>query len=191
MNTSRVAIFIDGSYFDITNRDECGGQKIDYSKFALKVSGGIEILRTYYYNCLPYKQDPPIAEESARFAQAQKFHSALRGLSRFEVREGMLVFRGLNKKSEPIYVQKGIDIQLGVDLVLLSAKQQISHAIVIAGDSDLIPALCVAKNEGVLIHLFHGSAPHRKLVEVSDERTQITKEFLADILFEDKNKVNR
>lgn len=183
MNTTRIAIFIDGAYFDVTNRDECGGLKIDYAKLALKMAGGVEILRTYYYNCLPYQQTPPTPEDSARFAHAQSFHAALRSLPRFEVREGMLVYRGNTKMGEPIYVQKGIDIQLGVDLVLLSAKQQISHAVVVAGDSDLIPALCVAKNEGVLVHLFHGSAPHRKLIEASDERTQITHEFLTDVQY--------
>jgi uncharacterized LabA/DUF88 family protein len=182
MNTSRLAIFIDGGYLDATNRNECGWGKIDYAKLANKLSGGIEILRTYYYNCLPYQQNPPTEEESKRFAQAQRFHFALRALPRFEVREGMLVYRGNNDRGEPIYIQKGIDIQIGVDLVLLSAKQQISHAVLIAGDSDLIPSIRVAKNEGVLVHLYHGSAPHRNLVESADERTLINREFLLDVL---------
>lgn len=183
MNTTRIAIFIDGAYFDITNRDECGGLKVDYAKLATKLSCGIEILRTYYYNCLPYQHTTPTTEESARFAHAQSFHAALKSLPRFEVREGMLVYRGSTENGEPIYIQKGIDIKIGVDLVLLCTKQQISHAAVVAGDSDLIPALCVAKNEGVLVHLFHGSAPHRKLIEASDERTQITRDFLSDIQY--------
>lgn len=183
MNTTRIAIFIDGAYLDVTNKDECGGVKISYSGLAEKLSGGIDILRTYYYNCLPYQQTPPTPEEKMRFSQAQKFHAALKALPRFEVREGILVYRGTNKVGLPIYIQKGVDIQIGVDLVLLSAKQQISHAVVIAGDSDLIPAICVAKNEGVLIHLFHGSAPHKKLVEIADERTQLTQEYFTDILY--------
>lgn len=182
MNTTRIAVFIDGANFDVTC-SECGGLKVDYAKLATKLAGGIDILRTYYYNCLPYQSSKPTKEESERFSLAQKFHNALRALPRFEVRDGMLVFRGINKKGEPIFVQKGIDIQLGVDLVLLSAKQQISHAVIVAGDSDLIPAINVAKNEGVLIHLFHGSAPHRKLVEASDERTLITHDFLTDVLY--------
>ncbi len=95
----------------------------------------------------------------------------------------MLVFRGTDGKGIPIYVQKGIDLQIGVDLVLLSAKQQISHAVIIAGDSDLIPAIAVAKNEGVLIHLYHGSSPHRKLIEIADERTLFTPQFMQDIRY--------
>lgn len=81
---------------------------------------------------------------------------------------------------KPIYVQKEIDIQIGVGLVRLSAKQQVSHA-AIAGDSDLVPALAIAKNEGVLVHLYPGHAPHRKLVEAADERTQITTDFLTGV----------
>jgi uncharacterized LabA/DUF88 family protein len=181
MNTTRIAIFIDGGYLDATTRSECGGIRIDYAKLAQKLAGGVEILRTYYYNCLPYQRSTPTPQESTRFAQAQKFHTALRALPRFEVREGMLVYRGNDDKGKPIYVQKGIDIQFGVDLVQLSAKQQISHAALIAGDSDFIPAIAVAKNEGVLIHLYHGSTPHRKLIEVADERTQITSAFLSDV----------
>jgi uncharacterized LabA/DUF88 family protein len=184
MNTTRSAIFIDGAYLDATTRNECGGIRIDYAKLAQKLAGGVEILRTYYYHCLPYQRNPPTAEESMRFSQAQKFHTALRALPRYEVREGMLVYRGNDEKGKSIYVQKGVDIQFGVDLVLLSAKQQISHAALIAGDSDFVPAMEVAKNEGVLIHLFHGATPHRKLVEVADERTKITAEFLADVVWQ-------
>lgn len=183
MNTQRIAIFIDGGYLDSTLRDEFKGAKISYTKLARKIAGSVEILRAYYYNCLPYQRKNPIAQESARFSQAQKFHNALRALPRFEVREGMLVYRGNDDKGQPVYIQKGIDIQIGVDLVLLSAKQQISHAAVIAGDSDLIPAIKVAKNEGVLIHLYHGTDPHKLLVQAADERTQLTGEFINDLLW--------
>lgn len=178
-----MAIFIDGGYLDVVLRNECGGCKVDFDKLAKKIAGNTEILRTYYYNCLPYQKSHPTSEESARFAQAQKFYNALRALPRFEVREGMLVYRGDDERGQPIYVQKGVDIQFGVDLVMLSVKQQISHAALIAGDSDLVPAIHVAKDEGVLIHLYHGTTPHRVLVQVADERTQITPGFLSDILW--------
>jgi uncharacterized LabA/DUF88 family protein len=65
---------------------------------------------------------------------------------------------------------------LGVDLVSLSARQQISRAVLIAGDSDLLPAVVQAKESGVLVHLFHGSKtnpPHRDLFDACDERTLI------------------
>jgi hypothetical protein len=40
MNTTRIAIFIDGGYLDATTRSECGGIRIDYAKLAQKLAGG-------------------------------------------------------------------------------------------------------------------------------------------------------
>ncbi|HLL85245.1 MAG TPA: hypothetical protein VK420_21420, partial [Longimicrobium sp.] len=53
------------------------------------------------------------------------------------------------------------------------------------GDSDFLPAIRAAKNEGVLIHLFHGTGaqqPHRDLWEEADDRTVITPELLQTFL---------
>ncbi len=183
MNTTRIAIFIDGAYLDGTLRTECGGIRVDFARLTRKIAGSTELLRAYYYNSLPYQRPHPTPEEAERFAHAQKFFAALNALPRFEVREGMLVYRGDDARGKPIYIQKGVDIRFGVDLVLLSTKQQISHAALIAGDSDFIPAITVAKNEGVLIHLYHGAQPHQKLIEVADERTRLTGEFLSDVIW--------
>ncbi|HET7462339.1 MAG TPA: hypothetical protein VFJ82_13885, partial [Longimicrobium sp.] len=46
---------------------------------------------------------------------------------------------------------------------------------------DFLPAIRAAKNEGVVIHLFHGTGPqqpHRDLWEEVDDRTVITPELL-------------
>jgi len=94
------------------------------------------------------------------------------------VREGKLAFRGLDKDSgQPIFEQKRVDIKLAVDLVLLATKRQITRAAIVTGDSDFLPAIQAAKNEGVLIHLFHGGGdnrPHRDLWDTADSRTEIT-----------------
>lgn len=107
---SRIAIFIDGAYLDYTLRGEFAAARIDYQQFAAWISGGLDLLRTYYYHCLPYKSDPPTIEESQRFSQAQGFYRRLQRLSRFEVREGKLEFRGRDGAGNPIFVQKRADI---------------------------------------------------------------------------------
>jgi len=114
----------------------------------------------------------------------RSFVHMLNKQTRFEVRLGELAFRGVDKDGQPIFEQKRVDILLGVDLVLLAAKQQITKAILVAGDSDFLPAVEVAKKEGVLIHLYHGvkNNPHRDLWEKCDERTAITFDFVKDIL---------
>lgn len=81
--------------------------------------------------------------------------------------------------------QKGVDISLAVDLVLFATKRQITRAALITGDSDFLPAIRAAKNEGVLIHLYHGrgtSAPHKTLWDEADDRTEIEQDFLKRVI---------
>jgi uncharacterized LabA/DUF88 family protein len=181
----RVAIFIDGGYLDYVLRD-FGNPRIDFAKLAEVLAGADELLRTYYYHCLPYQSPSPSSDEATRFANAQRFFHALGCLDRFQVREGTLAFRGVDRQTnKKIFLQKGVDICLAVDLVLLAVKHQVTRAVLISGDSDFLPAVRAAKNEGVLIDLHHGSGPnkpHRTLWDAADSRTEITREFVNSIL---------
>ena len=182
---SRAAIFIDGGYLDYVCRD-LSFPLIDFSKFANKLAGSDELLRAYYYHCLPYQSPTPTKEEAERFGKKQGFFHALSRLDRFQVREGRLAFRGVDRASgKPIFQQKGVDISLAVDLVLFATKRQISRAVLVTGDSDFLPAVLAAKNEGILIHLYHGSednAPHKTLWDAADDRTLIDKALIDSVL---------
>jgi uncharacterized LabA/DUF88 family protein len=194
---SRLAIFIDGGYLDNLAQDEFGIQ-IDYSKLSgeiLKIvaaegPNNLELLRTYYYHCLPYQSNPPTPLEATRFANKQKFFDYLCRLPRFVVRKGRLAFRGINEKGQPIFQQKRTDLLLGLDFALLSGKNQISHIAMLAGDSDLLPAIDVAKEEGILVWLFHGPRYSKKdksstfadeLWRAADERFEISTNFMNSI----------
>ncbi|MCY2953169.1 MAG: NYN domain-containing protein [Planctomycetota bacterium] len=179
---STVANFIDGAYLQFMLRDEFNSARIDSGQLAKTMAGGREILRTYYYNCLPYQSNPPSPDERTRFSRAQQFNDALQRIPRFEVRLGRLEFRGKKDNGDPIFEQKRVDILLGVDLALLAAKHQITDAAVLAGDSDFLPAIQAAKTEGVVLHLFHGQQPHKDLVQMCDERTKFTREMMKSLL---------
>lgn len=176
----RVAIFLDGAYLDYGLRDEFDNARLDFHRLAQTLAGGREILRTYFYHCLPYQSDPPTQQESERFGRMQSFVSQLKRLPRFEVRLGKLAFRGTREDGRPIFVQKRVDIMLGVDLVQLSTKRLISTAVLVAGDSDFLPAVQVAREEGVLVHLYHFTThqPHRELWDACDERTAIAQQLI-------------
>lgn len=179
----RVAIFIDGAYLDYTLRDDFHTPRIDLGLLAQELSGGKEILRTYYYHCLPYQSDPPTTEEAERFGRMQSFISRINRLPRFTVRLGKLAYRGSRDDGTPIFVQKRVDIMLGVDLVQLSTKRQVSSAVLVAGDSDFLPAVEIAREEGVLVHLYHGTThrPHRELWDACDERTALSQELIDKV----------
>ena len=178
---SRVAVFIDGAYLEYLMKEEFGRPAIDFAALVTRLTGGRELLRSYYYDCLPWQSREPTEKERERFARRQRFHHAIGTIPRFEVRLGKLEFRGI-QNGKPKFEQKRVDILLGVDLVLLAAKHQITDAMVVAGDSDFLPAVIVAKQEGVVVHLYHGARPHNELVDCCDEHTRIDKDFVAAIL---------
>ena len=177
---SRTAVFIDGAYLDYLLKEEFGRTPIDFSALITRIVGNRDLLRSYFYDCLPYQSKQPTTEERERFAKRQRFHFALGKIPRFEVRLGKLEFRGMHN-GKPQFQQKRVDILLGVDLVQLSAKHQITDAMVVAGDSDFLPAIEVAKQEGVVVHLYHGATPHNELRNCCDERIRIDKEFVDAI----------
>jgi uncharacterized LabA/DUF88 family protein len=177
---NRCAIFIDGAYLEFVLKEEFGRPPIDFAALANRIAGPRELLRTYFYDCLPYQSARPTAEERERFARRRRFHHALNLIPRFEVRLGKLAFRG-TQDGRPIFEQKRVDILLGVDLVQLAAKHQITDAMVLAGDSDFLPAIEIAKQEGVVVHLFHGASPHNELLTRCDERVPIDDEFVDAI----------
>jgi len=191
---ARLAVFIDGGYLDALARDEFSVW-VDYERFvgqivatvALGTPDTVDLLRTYYYHCLPYQSNPPTPEESARYGSKHRLFTKLRHLDRFTVREGRLAFRGLDAQGRPIFQQKRIDLLLGLDFALLSGKSQITHAALVAGDSDLVPAFEVARQEGVSVWLFHGprfsgsngsSTYAEELWLAADERIELDQTFM-------------
>ena len=49
--------------------------------------------------------------------------------------------------------QKGVDMRLGLDLVSLAIKRLVDQVVMITGDSDFVPAIKMARREGVEIIL--------------------------------------
>lgn len=49
----------------------------------------------------------------------------------------------------PTIVQKGVDMKIGIDIASLSYKKQVEQIVLIAGDSDFVPAAKLARREGI------------------------------------------
>ena len=147
---------------------------------------GDELLRAYCYHCLPYQSNPPTNEERQRYAARHRFFTALRHIPRFEVRLGKRAFRGTTGDGEPVFLQKRVDLMLGVDMALLAGKNRISRAALLSGDSDFAPAIEAVKREGVLTTLWHGShskysRPSRELFQECDERRALTTAMVQSV----------
>lgn len=45
--------------------------------------------------------------------------------------------------------QKGVDMKIGLDIASLAFKHQVDKIVLIAGDSDFVPAAKLARTEGI------------------------------------------
>jgi len=197
----RVAIFIDNAYFKIVQQQEA--IPVDYEKFCDEIIDSTDQssrFRTYVYDCPPYQSNPPTAEEMKRKSGFDAFKYNIIRLSRFEVRTGRLQIQrdekgNILKKADgtPILRQKGVDMALGIDAALLAATKQVQRIILVAGDSDFVPAILAAKEEGVIVTLFFypKGIVHDSLFEACDERFPITRELLqkSERKTREKNKI--
>jgi len=152
----RLAIFVDGAYLEkVAKKNDAW---VDYEKLSSEIltrvnartpAAPIDLLRTYYYNSLPHQSNPPTDDDKEFFRKRRRFYDALERLSSFTVRLGVVKHRGKDNQGQPIYQQKQVDLLLGLDFALLSAKRSITHAAVVTGDSDMAPALEVASGKGL------------------------------------------
>lgn len=180
-----VAIFIDGGHLDYVLADLGLFGKLDYRVFAESLKGPGDLLRAYYYHCLPWQPPQPTPQESQRFANMQRFLDSVDRIPRFMVRKGRLAHRGMRNDGSPIFEQKQVDILLASDVVLLSAKRQVSEIVLVTGDSDFLPAVRIARDEGVVVRLAHGTGknrPHNELWDTADERVELTTHWFAACL---------
>lgn len=66
-------------------------------------------------------------------------------------------------------MQKAVDIKIGVDIAELATKRLIDYLIIVAGDSDLVPAMKFARKEGIRVFLATlGHGVSSSMVEHSD-----------------------
>lgn len=46
-------------------------------------------------------------------------------------------------------MQKGVDMRIGLDIASLAFKKQVNQIVLVAGDSDFVPAAKLARREGI------------------------------------------
>src|SRR5437773_32308 len=69
--------------------------------------------------------------------------------------------------------QKGVDMRIGIDVATLTLKRIVDRIILISGDTDMIPAMKLARREGVQVVLVEvasqqGTSLSKRLDEDTD-----------------------
>ena len=144
-----------------------------------EVLEGFELFRVYWYDAPPFEgvATNPVSKVQVRFAatpQASTHKSLLDGLEMvpyFAVRRGQLQNHGWRLKRRalreiaqtgrsveaddlsPQLTQKGVDMRIGLDIACLALKRIVDGLLLVTGDSDFVPAMKLARKEGLIIYL--------------------------------------
>jgi uncharacterized LabA/DUF88 family protein len=165
-------------------------------------SGDEELFRIYCYHCLPYSESQvhPLTRNAIDFsstptyAQMTRFIKDLKVTDNVAFRAGELSFDGWTIKKraaediiqtgralvaddfQPDLKQKGVDMKIGLDVAWLASKNIVERIVLVAADSDFIPAMKFARREGIqviLVTLGHRLVKQEVLVH-ADELRSIT-----------------
>lgn len=167
-----------------------------YRNALLTLEADEEIFRIFYYDCLPYegKETNPIDQTEVDFGNLGKHKARTRFLKEFKkkdfvaIRLGVVRKRGWTLRENYIkaaitgnhappqsadvflgFEQKGVDMRIGIDVATLSLKRIVDRIILISGDTDMIPAMKLARREGVQVVLVETqSGVHKDLDEDAD-----------------------
>ena len=138
-----------------------------------------ELYRILYYDCPPIskKAHQPVSGKSIDFSKTEtyefrtEFHKEVKRLRQVALRLGQLrdgngwtiypnamkdILKGKMKQEDLgdehftyDVLQKGVDMKIGLDIASLAYKRLVDQIVLIAGDSDFVPAAKLARREGI------------------------------------------
>lgn len=180
---TKTALFLDAGYFDKLVSAEfaaaSGGRKVplalDFKRLPEALVGD-RPWRVHYYYCMPWVSDPPLPAEHAACESKRRFIDFLARQKRWVLREGVLERRGEG------FQQKRVDVMLALDMAKLAWEGAITRAVLVAGDSDFVPAVEAVREAGVEVVLRHGpQTAHPDLVAACNRAEILTREGLEAV----------
>ncbi len=159
-------------------RDLYGGLLRNLRK-ANKNSPAKELYRIFFYDCPPLEKrlQNPVSKKGFNFGDSpeahfrRELHQELKRFRKVALRLGRIEDNGywiikplktkdlLNQKislhdlteNDVMYEarQKGVDMRIGLDISSLAYQKSVDQIILIAGDSDFVPAAKLARREGI------------------------------------------
>ena len=209
VNTERVMVFIDGSNFYHGLKATINTAAIRFPQLVQHLAGpSRKLVRTYYYNApIPQGEDPE------RYKAQQRFFASLKRIPSFEVRLGRLEKRrvGLDRAGlvadigkdcaekfiraygEAIntYAEKGIDIQIAVDMLQLAFNKAYDTAILVSGDGDFASVVQAVKGFGRRVEVAYVSGrPAYHLRQVCDVFVELSVDLLRSLTLSQKQNLH-
>ena len=191
-------IFIDGSNLYHGLKEVIGTAKIDFAKFGDILARGRRLEKIYYYNAplAQTKKNIEAYKAQQRFFNSLKFvPNLICKLGRLEKRvieiehEGIAKILGRERVTFP--VEKGVDINIAVDMLTSAYDNAYDVAILVSGDGDFAVAVEAVKklNKPVECAFFKAKKCFH-IQKVASRFIPLDKNYLLScILPEEKNKI--
>lgn len=141
---NRCLILIDGSnfYFKLKDLRLHNLLKFNFKKFSKFLAGSRKIIGTRYY-IGSVKQDGT-AHTDMLLANQQKLLSLLK-------RDKIQYSLGYLLKSRGTFHEKGVDVQIAVDMLVAAYENLCDRIILVSSDTDLEPAIKKAQEKGKIV----------------------------------------
>lgn len=173
MSKKSCFVLIDGSnfYFKLKDLKLHNLLEFDFSQFANKLVGDDEIVKSIYYIG---KIRTDGSEKSGKMlADQQKLFAHLRK-HKFRYSLGYLL------KSDNKFHEKGVDVNMAVDILVATYEDLCDHIILVSSDTDLLPAIKKAKEKGKTIeYVGFSHQPSVAMVANCSKSRLLTKDDLS------------
>jgi uncharacterized LabA/DUF88 family protein len=158
-----------------------------YKNALLALDPNEELFRLFYYDCPPYqgRETNPIDKSTVDFRNLKKFQARSLFLSEMKAKDFVALRLGVARNrgwtltdgyirraiagtppnpplASDVFLaleQKGVDMRIGIDVASLTLKRIVDRVILISGDTDMIPAMKLARREGVQVVLVEVLSP--------------------------------
>lgn len=172
MGKGKCIILIDGSnfYFKLKDLGLVDLLNFNFSAFSKYLSRSNLIVSTTYYIG---KVKTTGSEKSKRMqANQQKLFSSLRN-------HKVTYSLGYLLKSDGKFHEKGVDVNMAVDMLVATYENLCNHIILVSSDTDLLPAVQKAKEKGKTVeYIGFSHQPSVAMVANCSSSRLLTKEDL-------------
>ncbi len=173
MKQERCIILIDGSnfYFKLKDLALSNLLDFDFSSFGKTLCREHKIVKTVYYigkvrTDGSNKANKMLADQQRLFAHLRK-HRVIYSL-------------GYLLKSNGIFHEKGVDVNIAVDMLIATYENLCDRIILLSSDTDLLPAIKQARKKGKAVtYVGFSHRPSVAMVATCSDARLLTKEDLA------------
>lgn len=172
----RCLILIDGSnfYFKLKDLNLHNLLDFNFSKFSQLLAGINKIIETRYY-IGKIKQDGTLHTEKLLANQQRLFNV----LKKHQVNYSL----GYLLKSNGVFHEKGVDVQIAVDMLVAAYENQCDKIILVSSDTDLFPAIKRAKQKGKIVeYVGFSHKPSHAMVRFCSESRMIRKKDIMSLI---------